>query len=167
MNTTGNTESTFDELQSILPFDVGNEFRKKILDVHRSDEWKETKRKRVQTDQEKKNHFQKGNKAASKKGEKLKRTILLKETMSLILAKQFPKINQILDKMAKEQPKKFLDVVLSMAEFIQPRVSRQEVHGEVSHNNILVIGKPSDLQLPQPNQNVIEIGNNLKDDGNE
>ncbi|SRR5260221_811696 len=105
--------------------------------------------KREQTPQEKANHFKKGESRGRPKGTPNKSTAIVKDTIALIVNKQIEKVNKILDKVAKDDPARFVEIVLKLSEFVAPKLSRQEVTGEVQHTTI-VIGKPPNLHLPPP-----------------
>jgi hypothetical protein len=113
--------------------------------------------KREQTPQEKANWFKKGESNRGRpRGTPNKSIAIVKDTIALIVNKNIDRVDKVLSKIAKDDPARYVEIVIKLSEFVTPKISRQEHSGEVQHTN-LIIGLPKDLQLPAPINNTIDI----------
>lgn len=73
------------------------------------------------------------------KGIPNKTTVEFKEHLNKLLEESAPKMLEWLDEVAKESPKDAFDILSKFAEYIHPKLSRQELkhEGEVTLNKIL------------------------------
>ena len=72
---------------------------------------------------------QSGNRAGRPKGSLNKATAEAREAFKNLMEKNTPQMQKWLDEVAQDDPAKALDLMLKIAEFVLPKLQRQEIVG--------------------------------------
>jgi len=82
------------------------------------------------------------------KGGNNKATIEIKEAFRNLIEQNTPNMIEWMQRIAEEDPGKALTICASLAEFVLPKLARQEVHGNQQFTLIVNTGVNAPLSLP-------------------
>lgn len=98
----------------------------------------------------------------------------IRQVLALAVEDNLPALNKAIDSLLKSNNEFIrsggVELTMKLMEFVQPRLSAMAVKTEGYGNNIIVIGKPADLEIPSTDTHETEIqdasvlDNNLNDE---
>src|SRR5579864_6813292 len=73
------------------------------------------------------------------KGTPNKATTTVRDAFSAFVENNVPKVQEMFDRVAKDDPAKALDLLARLSEFVVPKLARSEISGEIGVRGRLVI----------------------------